>query len=179
MSDRVQVSIGEANNILKYGDSYSRMLMLLEMSPLGKSEFRLSYPDWYRTLGQWWSVCDNIGQYRKALKLAMYLGSTPTPIPEMMNEEEQAALAALPERITVYRGCGAENMLGASWSLERDVAAGFPYLNRYKVREPVLVTATVRRDRICALKLNRNEHEIITFNARRLGVESLTEAIAA
>jgi len=96
------------------------------------------------------------------------------PVLEMMDSAELVAYRSLPARLTVFRGCGEINMLGASWSLDRDVAARFPTLNRYRQTAPLLVTATVRRDRVLALKLDRDESEIITFHARRTAIEPLT-----
>jgi hypothetical protein len=55
----------------------------------------------------------------------------------------------------------------------REVAARFPTLNRYRQAEPLLVTATVRRDRVLAVKLGRGELELVTFHARRVAVEPL------
>jgi hypothetical protein len=92
----------------------------------------------------------------------------------MMTSEERVAYQLLPDNLTVFRGCGPGNMLGACWSLDRGVAAAFPMLNRYAQAEPLLITASVRRERVLAVKLDRDEAEIITFHARRIAVESLT-----
>ena len=169
---RPTLTLEEGRDALKYCNSFNRLPTLLSISPIG-SVGRMDYPDWYTLLGEEWSVCDNIGLYRKDLKFCMFLCCTPHTCPEMMGEQERAALAALPERVTIYRGCGPSNMIGCCWSLDRDIAASFPYLNRYQQDEPLLVTATVKRDRIVALKLDRNEQEVITFNARRVSVEPL------
>ena len=95
----------------------------------------------------------------------------------MMDSAELVAYRSLPARLTVFRGCGEINMLGASWSLDRDVAARFLTLNRYRQTAPLLVTATLRRDRVLALKLDRDESEIITFHARRTAIEPLTQPV--
>ena len=132
--------------------------------------------DWRTLLGEEWTMCDNVWAYRKCLKRAMFLTCTPQTCLEMMTPRECEALAALPEHVTVYRGCGPKNVIGCCWSLDRDTAESFPTLVRYRQEDPLLVTATVRRDRIVALKLNRSEREVITFNARRVSVESLAGA---
>ena len=80
-----------------------------------------------------------------------------------MDEEERAALEALPDQVTVYRGCGPDNKDGFSWSLKREVAEGFPYKALYGTDQPILLTATVLKKKIAALKLGRNEHEAILF----------------
>jgi hypothetical protein len=38
--------------------------------------------------------------------------------------------------------------------------------SRYRVSDPVLVTATVRKQDVVAVKLDRQEEEIITFKAQ-------------
>lgn len=154
----------EASERLAWCDSYSRLGCLCDL-------FReLSYADWLALMGEHWSCCDNIGPSRLLLRQLLPEWG---PVPDLMTLQECAAWEALPERLTVYRGCGLINMRGASWSLSRDTAAAFPFLNRYRQAEPLLVTATVRRDRVLAVKLDRQEMEIVTFDARRVAVEPL------
>jgi hypothetical protein len=76
--------------------------------------------------------------------------------------------------VTVYHGCGVHNVDGVCWSLDRAVAERFPTLNRYRVDEPLLVTAQVDRNDVLAVKLNRYEMEIITFRPQISKVEKLT-----
>jgi hypothetical protein len=136
-------------------DSFNRgdvvMRNLMRMEPL----------QWFKQLGEEWSRCDRIGLWstvlRKVLKEA-----TREELDVMMTDEERATLAALPERFEVWRGCYPANRAGLSWSLDRDVAAGFPMLNRYQ-REgetPILRRGKVRRE-LVVLKLDRNESEVV------------------
>ena len=99
---------------------------------------QMDRPDWVRLLGESWSVCDNIGRHRLALRRLLPPSG---PVLEMMDSAEMVAYRSLPARLTVFRGCGEINMLGASWSLDRDVAARFTTLNRYRQTAPLLVTA--------------------------------------
>ena len=82
-----------------------------------------------------------------------------------MTAEELAVWNALPDVVNVYRGCGADNIHGACWSLSKEVAAGFAQLNRYQVAEPLLVAATVAKADVLAVKLDREEAEVITLRA--------------
>jgi hypothetical protein len=68
--------------------------------------------------------------------------------------------------VTVYRGAGKANRHGISWSLAESVARKFPTLLRYWQKVPMLYTAEVRKQDIIALKLDRDEQEVITFGAR-------------
>jgi hypothetical protein len=95
------------------------------------------------------------------------------PCLQMMDEDEQRRWKELPEIVTIYRGCGAHNIHGVSWTLDRAVAGEFPTLNRYKVEDPVLVTAMVSKHGIVAVKLDRQE-EVITFRSRIVKIEKLS-----
>ena len=85
----------------------------------------------------------------------------------MMTAEENLAYDALPEVVTIYRGCDASTASspGACWTAQKDVANLYPFLSRFKVSKPTLLTATVQKKWILAVQLVRNEEEIITFAA--------------
>lgn len=124
---------------------------------------------WLRLLGEEWSSFDNVWAYE--FDLWPRLAGVDTG--EMMTRAERVAFEALPDAVTIYRGCGSVNRNGICWSLDRGVAERFPTLNRYRVPDPVLLTATVKRGLIVALKLDREEWEVITFDAEIVAEESL------
>jgi hypothetical protein len=150
---------------LVWENSYSRLPILLGLYyPMAWAGRR---SDWLRLLGHYWSICDNISLYFDDLCLRLlYEGAEEGPVVEMMDAAELAAWHALPDLVTVYRGAGKDNRHGASWSLSEEVARTFPLLNRYWQKVPMLYTAEVRKQDILALKLDRDEQEVITFNAR-------------
>ena len=154
----------EASRILTFEDSYSRLAVLLRLS------LEMQRHEWLKLLGEEWQGCDNIGPFRLALRKAL---GTVGPIIEMMDNKERVAFDALPATVTIYRGCGPSNALGASWSTKRSVAEKFPFLARFRAKNPMLVTAKVKKGNILAYKLDRNEYEVITFSARRTSVEPL------
>lgn len=157
-------------HVSRYCDSYSRLPTILDLTD------EMSRTDWLRLLGENWSVCDNIGRYKERLFLA--LGNRRTHL-QMMSERERAELAALPDEFPIYRGCDETNQDGICWSLERESAAKFPFYNRYAAKRPVLVTAMVKRTRVTALKLDRSEAEIITFNARHARPKRVVETLTS
>lgn len=162
MQTKKALSFEEANEILVFNESYGRLGQILSLCPMMEKKV------WLRVLGEWWSGSDNIGEYRKELKSV--LGAI-GPIREMMEDHEQAAYNTLPEVITVYRGCGPANRIGASWSLDRKVAEKFPFLDRYRVSQPGLITGTVKKKNVLALKLDRDEQEIISFSVKEIQVD--------
>ena len=158
-----KLTIEDAREKLRFCNSYTRMEALIALAPV------MANSDWLRVLGEEWTGCDNIAQYRRQLRRML---PSQGPAIEMMEPSELEAFSALPEKITVYRGCGPHNMLGASWSLDRAVAVRFVTLHRYRVERPLLVTAIVAKSRVVAVKLDREESEVITFAARRVRVEA-------
>jgi hypothetical protein len=142
-----------------YG-SHERLPVLLEVAEEMESE------DFVRLLGELWSGFDNVGVYRYDLLWAIRDRgwNFESTIPEMMSPEEKAAFKALPELITIYRGCGPRNKNGFSWSLNRKIAATFPFIQRYWTDQPTLLTATISKHRAASLKLDRGEEEIIVFD---------------
>ena len=93
----------------------------------------------------------------------------------MMTDEQAEAYRALPETVTIYRGCSGQRRIdGICWSLDEGVAARFPSLQRYRVEDPVLAIAEIKKQYILAMIGNdRGEAEVITFRADVLDVMPL------
>ena len=80
----------------------------------------------------------------------------------MMDDEERAALAALPPIVTVYQGHTDERDDGWSWTTDRDKAIWFG--NRFanlEQAEARMTTGMVRREDILAYLLGRGESEVL------------------
>lgn len=124
-------------------------------------------PDnWLRLLGEVWPTVDNVGIHKDQLidaLLEMEI-NIESVITALMNPEEYSAFEALAEQITIYRGCGPRNRFGFSWTLDRDIATKFPFMSRYKTDQPILLTATIPKNRVAALKSDRDEQEVIVFD---------------
>ena len=139
-------------------DSYGRLPALMVYQPFGPRRC-FEYRAWYAVLGEIWSCCDNIGFFTEELR--EQLRDAGPMVRHMMTPKERAELNRLGEWVTCYRGCGSKNRLGLSWSLELSIAARFPLYGRYRASDPVLLTARIRKSSIFALKLDRNERELI------------------
>jgi hypothetical protein len=146
--------------IRKHGstDRLPALLDLLEEDDFGR--------EWLWALGELWIGFDGPGVHadRVFQEVAERADNIESVIPELMSAEEYAAFQALPEELTIYRGCGSENMYGFSWTLDREIAAKFPFLTRYRSSRPMVLTARIPKSRAAALKLEGNEHEIIVFD---------------
>ena len=147
---------------IRFCDSYGRLPAMLEISHLVASDARL------KVFGDEWSGFDNVSAYADEITDALFLhgaGDDLCHIRKMMDEAECKAFDELPEVLTIYRGAYERNKWGFSWSLDRAVAESFPFTNRYRDSgRPLLVKATIAKSRIAAIKLDRDETEVVTFN---------------
>ncbi len=142
--------------VFRFG-SYARMEALFRLLP------HMERGEWFRLLGRYWSGCDNVGRYTDLLQ-SLLQSADPAHLDLMMTDEERAVRDALPEAFTAWRGCYDFNQDGLSYSLHRDIAAGFPYLRRYRAKGgPILLTAKVWRLQ-AIVKLERDEWEIIALD---------------
>ena len=166
-----QLTCEQVEEVLSWCDSYQRMPAILEL------RCQMKWSDWFRLLGKEWSGCDNVGRFRAVFMpmFQMLQRQRLTPIREMMDAEAQASYDALPEVVTVYRGCYACNKWGLSWSLSADTAARFPTLWRYRQPgQPLLVEAQAKKANIVALVLDRDEAEIITVRPKHIATIALS-----
>ena len=150
--------------VYRYGSEYILMDLVLDF------ERRMRREDWLKLLGEVWTNVDNVREHLRDLRILL---GTKGPLREMMKPKELTVYESLQDDVTIYRGCSARHLEGACWSLDRNVAASFPNRQRYRVPDPVLITATVNRSNILALKLERSEQEVIAFRVKRLSVEPI------
>jgi hypothetical protein len=81
---------------------------------------------------------------------------------EAISADEAAWFAALPSVLMIYRGCGVDRMLGASWTLDRATAVGFARGHRgIRVRDPVLATARISKRAVLFATNDREEFEVL------------------
>jgi hypothetical protein len=151
--------------VRRWTGSHDRLTTVMEF------EDALAPSDWLRLLGDFWTSSENVRKHRLRLRRIM---GTVGPLRELMSQEENELYDARPEKITCYRGSDRSVLVGASWSLNKDVASRFPFMQRYYAENPVLITAWVRKSNVLAVKLERKEEEIITFSAHRVAVETIT-----
>lgn len=122
---------------------------------------------YWEQLGRLWTDSENIFE---AEALWLRLLTDPARAANrglMMTSEERAHLAALPDRITVYRGYsqpGRGN--GMSWSLSRDVARRFAFRFTVDTRGQI-ARREVDRAEVIAYFGGRGEQEIVLAPRRQ------------
>lgn len=163
------MKISKARERLRWCDSYSRIPTLIELAPL------LKPTHWFRLLGKEWEGCDNIGLYHAKL---LPLLNEKKAVREMMTKKEWRAFRQLPTVIPVFRGAYFSNAKGLSWSTSNEVAMKFPFYYRYRQKGiPLLISATVRKENVIAVKLGRNELEIIALQPEIKSISQITAEI--
>lgn len=71
---------------------------------------KISRDNWFRFLGDFWSLCDNIGSYREELREVLTNASR-DDLDAMMSSDARAQFRKLPDPIIAFRGC-AEGDIG-------------------------------------------------------------------
>ena len=77
--------------------------------------------------------------------------------PMLMDKAERAALAAMPDVLTIYRGGSTKK--GLSWTLTEEKARWFA--SRHRDGKSRVYKATVPKDKVYAYLNGRKEHEIV------------------
>ena len=165
------LNLNDADEQMWRACSYNALPVALDLHA------KMHQSDWLALLRKHWTRFDNVTQYLNELKQLIPDGN----VKPLMDDSELAALEKLPKRITVYRGCDFASMYGLCWTLDKSIAMDFVVMNRYRREVPVLVTATVFKRQITALKLERGEQEVIAKypqieSVKRLYKRDLTRA---
>lgn len=159
--DTVRAAEELQNDLYRHCNSFERLPELLRRAPRGSRRNPLAWGTWFRVLGEIWSDCDNINVFAPVLRARFTEHRDCWE--SMMTPSELEAYRALPDSVTLYRGCGPDNLFGLSWTTSPIVAAKFPTLNRYFQEVPLLITAQVPKQAVVAIKTDRNEEEVIAF----------------
>jgi hypothetical protein len=119
----------------------------------------------WTALHEVWSGCDDTWSQRDQLLELMrdYRDSLDCQPCDFLGEDcDKAFYTSLPDKIAIYRGCDMDRAMGVAWSTDKAVALGFARGHRgLRVPDPILVSATVRKDRIYGAYQNRQEREIL------------------
>ena len=118
---------------------------------------KLSDTDYWRLLSDIWIDTENQYAYLKEWK--KLLGSKRSSRHYIMTEEDDNILRALPELVTIYRGCQKGlNEDGLSWTLDKAKAKFFA--NRFG-KKGIILERTVSKNDIVAVLTGRGESEVI------------------
>lgn len=128
----------------------------------GRERIQPDSDQWWAVVGDVWIDSENLWQHADEWRELLALPDARA----IMTDDEREALAALPDVVTVWRGCQATlNEDGLSYTLDRRRAEWFAVRFSGRGDHEVLVEATVPRDRIVAYLTRRGEDEIVAHDA--------------
>lgn len=85
----------------------------------------------------------------------------------LMSKEDREFLIALPEILTIYRGCSGKeikhNLYGISWTLNKEIASQFADRKKILAGKSSVVERTIKKSEVIAYFNSREEEEIIYF----------------
>lgn len=121
----------------------------------------LEGPEYWHLLGEVWTDAEYPRQHGNSKWLYLFGRMTPGK-EELMDEEERDAFAALPERVTVYRGHQSDNASGLSWTLSLDKAKWFARRLLQPRQVGMVTQGELLKADAYAFFTGRNEEELVT-----------------
>jgi ribosomal protein L21E len=119
---------------------------------------KLTDKEYWELLGHVWSDSENLWQFHGLLE--HLIDCVRGERDNLMDDEERALLAKLPEKVVIYRGHQYKNKDGWSWTLSPSKAHWFG--QRFFSKRWGIVKGEVDKKHIIAVLLGRNEFEVIT-----------------
>ena len=120
--------------------------------------------------GEYWNIAgwlweDTENQWQNLSEWQEVLSSERGQKECFMDQDEQKFLKSMPDEVEIYRGCfEGINDEGLSWTLDKSIAEMFSQHRHFKRKddwESVILSQTVSKEDIFAVKLGRKESEVI------------------
>lgn len=125
--------------------------------------YDLRSPEYWSIAGWLWEDTEN--QWQNLSEWQDVLSSERGQKEYFMDQDEQKFLKSLPDEVEIYRGCfEGINDEGLSWTLDKSIAEMFSQHRHFKRKddwESVILSQTVSKEDIFAVKLGRKESEVI------------------
>jgi hypothetical protein len=132
----------------------------------------LDDPSYWELLAHFWIDCENVWQNPSEWKDLWSSGRLQKQF--AMTIEDRQALAAMADKMTIYRGVGkAKYGEGLSWSLSREKAIWFGERRSRVGGDYCLITATTMKHDVHALLHGRGEQEVVAGKVLIVSRETL------
>lgn len=116
----------------------------------------------WQVFHQAWNTCDDTWYLQLDVIEALELNREAQPPHLFWNDEQKVFYGALPELVTVYRGCSRERMRGVSWTTDKTVAEGFARGHRgITIPDAVVAECRIAKQDIITVIPDRDESEVI------------------
>ena len=134
------------------------------LTAFGRVHAEMDDAAYWGTLSDLWIASENI--WEQGDEWRSFLTSRRTGREGMMTAADRRGLLAMESVLTVYRGATRRNLMGFSWSIDREQAAYFA--NRFgRLEDPdrrgYLLTGRVARGNVLAYLTTRGENEIVAL----------------
>jgi hypothetical protein len=114
-----------------------------------------------------WTRCDAPWCWRTYLAEELRSTLQHVALTDVLGADEREWFTALPDDITIYRGCERGRERGLSWTTDINIASGFAKGKRCINRVPTLMTAIIPKRHVFGVFLERKESEL-AVDPRRL-----------
>jgi hypothetical protein len=116
--------------------------------------------EYWKLVGMVWVDSENIWQWGNLTR--QLVGSQRPGRRYIMDEEENVALTAMPDTLTIYRGLTSRGTRkGWAWTLDRARAEWFAHRTILKGEKPIVLAGTISKAHVIAYFTGRNEEEIV------------------
>lgn len=120
---------------------------------------RMSNEDYWTVLSWVYTDSENIDQHSDLMRDLLTSGRADRHF--LMDTKERAALAAMSDEITVFKGFSDDYHWTEDFSFTLSLKTAKFFARRYGCKTPRILTAKVRRDKVLAYLTHRNEQEIL------------------
>lgn len=126
-----------------------------------------------------WPMCDAPWDFRSYLARELRYTLMHVSLRDCLSEEAREWFDALPMQIDVFRGCQRGRERGLSWTRDIGVAVKFAQGMRCINHVPTLMMATIPKQHVFGVFLDRNEREIVVDPRRLQRLRPLPASAAA
>lgn len=149
-------------------NSEDRAYEMLRLTQIVDSEV------FWRVFHHCWSSCDDTWALNRALLQSLSFHNAEDPARNYMDRKQAKFYKALPDIVTVFRGCSKDRVLGISWTT--DVAVAEEFARGHRGMSPpnrVVARARIPRSEIFTVVVHREESEIVLNPSELIDLKSL------
>ncbi len=138
------------------GGSHSRLMDMIDLL------FHEDPDVFFGVFNEVWNSCDNTWRYHDHVLILLESNNVKSHFSNHLDADGEKFFAALPQTITVYRGCSREEKRGISWTTSEKVAASFAVGHRgIPVPHAAVFRATIFKADLLTVIVNRKESEVL------------------
>lgn len=126
---------------------------------------------------EWGNMCDAPWRWRSIIADLLRRACSEVSVAEVLPPDARSIYDALPDLVSIWRGCEQGRERGLHWTTDKAVAERFAKGQRCVNRLPTIAQAQIPKQHVFAVFACRNEHEIV-LDPRRLRRLSIQNPLA-